>query len=137
MASLFILVLCVAVTLCAATGSVISLLVSSEFLQMEQLMNECVMYFREHFRSVIRVPLDISCISDAIVARLSDVTPDRLLLGFKVCNCVLFHVNALGLMSVRAVSGLEGQAIPPPVQVASAVPPAARQLEDVLLQALQ
>lgn len=51
---------------------------------MERLMQECILYFRDHFRSVIRVPLDISCVSDAIVKRLSSVINDALLITLKV-----------------------------------------------------
>lgn len=85
---------CLRVTLArllfAAGGSVISLLVSSEFLQMDMLMAECLVYFRDHFRQVVKVPLDINCLSDTVVTKLSNITPDATLAQFKV-SLLDFH----------------------------------------------
>jgi Domain of unknown function (DUF3342) len=74
----------------AASGSVISLLVSSEFLEMDDLRKDCLAYMRDHFRSVIKIPLDLACLSDVIVGGLSDVTEDKQLITFKVPGCAGF-----------------------------------------------
>lgn len=78
----------------AAGGSVVSLLVSSEFLQMESLMNECLVYFRDHFRTVMKVPLDISCLSDTLISKLSAITTDQQLITLKVALCLPAPCNS-------------------------------------------
>jgi hypothetical protein len=51
---------------------------------MDELRKDCLVYMRDHFRSVIKIPLDLACLSDVVISGLSDVTEDRQLVTFKV-----------------------------------------------------
>lgn len=50
--------------------SVVSILISSEFLQMDRLVKECLQYMHDHVNEVVRVPIDFTCIQDDLLTRL-------------------------------------------------------------------
>ncbi|KAJ3310127.1 hypothetical protein HDV04_005393 [Boothiomyces sp. JEL0838] len=50
--------------------TVISILISSNFLQMAQLEEMCLRYTYENINSIITVPIDFSCINSQILAKL-------------------------------------------------------------------
>ena len=52
-------------------GSVISVLISADFLQMRPLANHCIEYLRSTLPEVLRLPIDLSCVSDALLAQLA------------------------------------------------------------------
>ena len=52
-------------------GSVISVLISADFLQMRPLSDHCVRYLRGALPEVLRLPIDLSCVSDALLAQLA------------------------------------------------------------------
>jgi len=65
-------------------SSVVSILISSEFLDMEALMSTCLEYMASHLNEILRVPLDFSCLSDQIIAQLASLCPPKTLINTKV-----------------------------------------------------
>eukprot|EP00405_Crypthecodinium_cohnii_P011727 CAMPEP_0206427768 /NCGR_PEP_ID=MMETSP0324_2-20121206/5242_1 /ASSEMBLY_ACC=CAM_ASM_000836 /TAXON_ID=2866 /ORGANISM="Crypthecodinium cohnii, Strain Seligo" /LENGTH=611 /DNA_ID=CAMNT_0053893121 /DNA_START=301 /DNA_END=2133 /DNA_ORIENTATION=- len=63
-------------------NSVVSVLISSEFLQMPHLVEACVAYLESSLNRVLRLPIDLSCLSTsvarALASRLSDVAMEDL-----------------------------------------------------------
>ncbi|KAG5462202.1 MAG: hypothetical protein BJ554DRAFT_5499, partial [Olpidium bornovanus] len=53
------------------TRTVISILISSSFLQMAKLTEDCLDYCHQHLSEVLTVPLDMSCISEKLLVRLA------------------------------------------------------------------
>jgi hypothetical protein len=43
--------------------SVISILISSDFLQMQELVNECISYVVSNLHDVVRLPIDMNCLN--------------------------------------------------------------------------
>lgn len=52
--------------------NVASILVSSEFLQMEPLVDECVRFIATRMQAFLQLRVDLSCLSDATVAKIAD-----------------------------------------------------------------
>jgi len=60
-------------------ANVVSLLISSEFLRMEDLVEVCLRYLRAHVADVVKLPIDLGCLSAVIVGRLAAMfTPEEL-----------------------------------------------------------
>ena len=53
------------------TKSVVSILISSEFLEMGKLVTECLNYVHDNINSIIKMPIDLNCINTKLLARLS------------------------------------------------------------------
>lgn len=53
---------------------VVSILISSEFLQMESLVNVCLENIAARLHEIIKLPIDLSCISDKLVDKLATLT---------------------------------------------------------------
>jgi hypothetical protein len=51
--------------------NVVSILISSEFLQMEKLVQESLAYVRAHAVAVVRSPVDLNCLSANLMRRLA------------------------------------------------------------------
>ena len=47
--------------------NVVSILISSDFLQMQQLVNECISYVVSNLHDVVRLPIDMSCLNDVLI----------------------------------------------------------------------
>ena len=61
------------------TKSVVSILISSEFLEMGKLVTECLNYVHDNINSIIKMPIDLNCINTKLLARLSKMfTVDEL-----------------------------------------------------------
>ena len=43
--------------------NVISILISSDFLQMQELVNECISYVISNLHDVVRLPIDMNCLN--------------------------------------------------------------------------
>lgn len=56
------------------TGTVISILISAEYLQMPRLVQECVNFMKNHLQDVLRLPIDLNCITSSILKDLASVT---------------------------------------------------------------
>ena len=62
---------------------VVSILISSEFLQMDMLVEHCLVHIASTLNETIRLPIDLSCISDKIVNRLAALTHPKTLANTK------------------------------------------------------
>lgn len=59
----------------------LSVLISSEFLQMQDLVNECVSYVVLNLNDVVRLPIDMNCINHKLVWMIALKTPIDFLLN--------------------------------------------------------
>jgi len=55
--------------------NVISVLISSDFLQMAELVNECMSYVILNMADVVRLPIDMSCLNDSLIWKIATKTP--------------------------------------------------------------
>lgn len=62
---------------------VVSILISSEFLQMDTLVEHCLVHIANTLNETIRLPIDLSCISDKIINRLAALTHPKSLANTK------------------------------------------------------
>lgn len=53
---------------------VVSILISSEFLQMEALVDICLQSIATRLHEIINLPIDLTCISDKLVNQLASLT---------------------------------------------------------------
>jgi hypothetical protein len=60
-------------------GNVVSILISSDFLQMVGLVTSCLAFFKDHATSIIKSPIDLSCISPPLLAQMAAIFPSELL----------------------------------------------------------
>lgn len=51
----------------------VSILISSDFLQMQRLVAECLGFVGEHLTEIVKLPIDLSCLSDKMVLQLAKV----------------------------------------------------------------
>jgi aryl-phospho-beta-D-glucosidase BglC (GH1 family) len=59
--------------------NVISILISSDFLQMMILVDECIEFVVNNLHDVVRLPIDMNCLSNNLTKRISDsVTIEKL-----------------------------------------------------------
>ncbi|CBN79296.1 conserved unknown protein [Ectocarpus siliculosus] len=57
----------------------VSILISSDFLQMQRLVAECLGFVGEHLTEIVKLPIDLSCLNDKMVLQLAKiVTLDQL-----------------------------------------------------------
>ncbi|XP_051579581.1 SANT and BTB domain regulator of class switch recombination-like isoform X2 [Myxocyprinus asiaticus] len=54
-------------------SNVISILISSEFLKMETLVEECIQYCHKHMCAVIATPCNMNCINNKLARRIADL----------------------------------------------------------------
>ncbi|KAL1529873.1 hypothetical protein AB1Y20_000803 [Prymnesium parvum] len=54
-------------------SSVLSILISAEFLQMSSLVQHCIHFLHSHLNEIIKLPLDMGCVSDQSVERLAEL----------------------------------------------------------------
>eukprot|EP00742_Colponemidia_sp_Colp-10_P012057 GILJ01013485.1.p1 GENE.GILJ01013485.1~~GILJ01013485.1.p1 ORF type:complete len:740 (+),score=117.42 GILJ01013485.1:42-2261(+) len=53
------------------TSNVVSILISSDFLQMESLVNESIRFVVQHLQEIIQQPVDLSCINSKLVEAIA------------------------------------------------------------------
>jgi len=58
---------------------VVSILISSEFLQMDQLVDHCLQHISENLNDITKLPIDLSCISEKLVNKLAAMTSPKIL----------------------------------------------------------
>eukprot|EP01063_Lacrimia_lanifica_P016387 TRINITY_DN22962_c0_g1_i1.p1 TRINITY_DN22962_c0_g1~~TRINITY_DN22962_c0_g1_i1.p1 ORF type:complete len:735 (+),score=238.76 TRINITY_DN22962_c0_g1_i1:84-2288(+) len=49
----------------------VSILISSDFLQMQGLVTESLHYVMKHFQEIVKLPIDLDCINKGLIARLA------------------------------------------------------------------
>ncbi|XP_060079266.1 SANT and BTB domain regulator of class switch recombination-like [Ylistrum balloti] len=54
-------------------NNVISILISSDFLKMDVLVQECIEYCHGNMSSIVSTPCNMNCINDKLVGRISDL----------------------------------------------------------------
>ena len=57
--------------MCCAAASVVSILISSDFLGMESLVAECLDYIRDRINEIVKMPIDLNCLSVKLLDRLA------------------------------------------------------------------
>jgi hypothetical protein len=51
--------------------NVISILISSDFLGMQKLVDECVKFIRDKISDVVRLPIDMNCLNASLIKKIS------------------------------------------------------------------
>lgn len=54
-------------------SNVVSILISSDFLKMDALVQECIEFCHVNMNAILSTPCNMNCIDDRLVARISDV----------------------------------------------------------------
>ena len=54
------------------TKELISILISSQFLGMDNLVKECIRFFKNNANDIICLPIDLSCINEPLIDELSE-----------------------------------------------------------------
>uniref|UniRef100_A0AAZ3PYV7 SANT and BTB domain-containing protein n=1 Tax=Oncorhynchus tshawytscha TaxID=74940 RepID=A0AAZ3PYV7_ONCTS len=54
-------------------SNVISILISSEFLKMDTLVEECIQYCHKHMSAIVATPCNMNCINSNLAADMSDL----------------------------------------------------------------
>ena len=62
-------------------STVVSILISSSFLQMSTLTTLSLRYIARNLSEILALPVDLSCIGDGLCARLAKLTPAEVLVG--------------------------------------------------------
>ncbi|KAF0021894.1 hypothetical protein F2P81_025853 [Scophthalmus maximus] len=54
-------------------SNVISILISSEFLKMDTLVEECIQYCHKHMSSIVATPCNMNCINSNLATRIAEL----------------------------------------------------------------
>lgn len=72
---------------------IVSILISSEFLQMESLVELCIQHVASNLSEIIKLPIDLSCISEKLVNRIAFITQPKVRLNnTSTLNLINFSV---------------------------------------------
>jgi hypothetical protein len=52
--------------------NVISILISSDFLQMKGLVQECIDFVIDNLHDVVRLPIDMNCLNQNLIKRIAN-----------------------------------------------------------------
>lgn len=52
-------------------NNVISILISSDFLQMPRLVDDCLRFVRDHVKEVVNLPIHMNCLNSYLLKRLA------------------------------------------------------------------
>eukprot|EP00736_Rhodelphis_marinus_P004435 Rmarinus@m.7656 len=55
-------------------SNVVSILISSDFLKMARLVEDCIQFVHEHLNEIVRLPIDLNCLNNEILTRLANLT---------------------------------------------------------------
>jgi hypothetical protein len=75
---------------------VVSILISSEFLQMDALVDICLQNIAESLNDIIKLPIDLSCISEKLVHKLALLTSPKVRNSFRGYSLFRFNVVVVG-----------------------------------------
>lgn len=71
------------------TKNVISILISSEFLQIDSLVDTCTSFISNHLNEIVRLPVDFSCLSDRILHKLASLISPKVSIGvYPAIDCI-------------------------------------------------
>lgn len=90
---------------------VVSILISSEFLQMEPLVDICLEHISANLNDIIKLPMDLSCISEKLINKLAHITHPKVPISHShfiihhVAPIYIFHkqVNVFKLISYKQI----------------------------------
>lgn len=54
------------------TATVIPILISADFLVMRRLIDECILFIGNNLSEIVKIPIDMNCLSQQIVRRVAD-----------------------------------------------------------------
>ncbi|XP_064133067.1 SANT and BTB domain regulator of class switch recombination isoform X3 [Loxodonta africana] len=54
-------------------GNVISILISSEFLKMDSLVEQCIQYCHKNMNAIVATPCNMNCINSSLLTRIADL----------------------------------------------------------------
>ncbi|XP_077995774.1 SANT and BTB domain regulator of class switch recombination-like [Glandiceps talaboti] len=54
-------------------GNVISILISSDFLKMDSLVEECIQYCHDNMTAIVATPCNMNCINDKLITRIASL----------------------------------------------------------------
>ena len=60
---------------------VVSILISSEFLQMDSLVDYCLEHICNNLSDIVKLPIDLSCISEKLINKLALMTHPKVFLN--------------------------------------------------------
>jgi hypothetical protein len=63
-------------------NNVISILISSDFLQMSHLVGECVEFIALRISDIVRLPIDMNCLNSGLVKRIAEKV--QVIVSFKI-----------------------------------------------------
>jgi hypothetical protein len=72
---------------------IVSILISSEFLQMETLVELCIQHVSASLNEIIRLPIDLSCISEKLVNRVAYITQPKV--QYEIFGRILAYICKL------------------------------------------
>jgi hypothetical protein len=78
---------------------IVSILISSEFLQMDALVDLCVQQVAGNLSEIIKLPIDLSCISEKLINRIASITSPKVR-THALCDCLLFWNGVVGVALV-------------------------------------
>ena len=63
--------------------NVISICISSEFLGIDILVENCIIFIAKHLGDIVNLPIDLNCLNVKIVRRLAEKVPVKQLASLK------------------------------------------------------
>ena len=63
--------------------SVVSILISSNFLEMKRLVEECLRFLHARFNSIVKLPIDLGCLNQSLLTRLARLFSDAEMDGLR------------------------------------------------------
>ena len=63
--------------------NVISILISSDFLGMKKLVEECIEFVRLNLHNVVKLPIDMNCLNSTLIRKISMAVPIKQLIELK------------------------------------------------------
>ncbi len=74
---------------------IVSILISSEFLQIESLVELCIQQVSKNINEIIKLPIDLSCISEKLINRIAFITHPKVRIMCRlvaVCTLIITFI---------------------------------------------
>ena len=55
----------------------VSILISSHFLEMSRLVDECLVFLHNRFNAIVKLPIDLNCVNKVLLERLAALFKDK------------------------------------------------------------
>jgi hypothetical protein len=63
--------------------SVVSILISADFLEMDRLVKQCLAFMKSHINEIVKMPIDLNCMNDKLLSQLTALFNDEDLEGVR------------------------------------------------------